>query len=113
MLSIRIAWPPSASLRSVSEKSLPSRRSDAPTAAARSSTIAATLGSCSRTTPTFPGLMMSAFSAAISSTVEPSSRWSSEIGVITATSPATRFVASQRPPMPTSKTPACTGLSVR
>ena len=58
-----------------------------------------------------PSLMMPAFSPATSATVEPSSGWSSAIGVRTATSPRTRFVASHVPPIPTSNTPSATGLS--
>ena len=61
-------------------------------------------------TTTWPGLMMPAFSRAISSIVEPSHFvWSRAIGVMTATLASMTFVASQRPPMPTSTTAASTG----
>ena len=58
--------------------------------------------------------MMPAFSAAISSTVLPSSRvWSMEIGVMTATTPSATFVQSSRPPTPTSRTITSTGVSAK
>ena len=63
------------------------------------------------TTAILPSLMIPAFSRATSVIVEPSSRWSRPMGVMMATSPATRFVASHRPPIPTSNTPRPTGLS--
>ena len=66
---------------------------------------------CSLTTTILPGLMMPAFSVATSWIVEPSSGWSRPISPITATSPATRFVASHDPPIPTSTTASPTGLS--
>ena len=58
--------------------------------------------------------MMPAFSAAISSTVPPSSLvWSSEIGVMIATTPSATFVESCRPPTPTSSTITSTGVSAK
>ena len=54
--------------------------------------------------------MMPAFSRAISSIVEPSHFvWSRAIGVMTETPASMTFVASHRPPMPTSTTAASTG----
>ena len=54
--------------------------------------------------------MMPAFSWAISVIEEPSQRsWSRPIGVMTATSEPMTFVASQRPPKPTSMTATSTG----
>ena len=56
--------------------------------------------------------MIPAFSVAISSTVEPSSRsWSIAMGVITATWPSATLVESQVPPRPTSTTATSTGAS--
>ena len=56
--------------------------------------------------------MIPAFSRAMSSTSSPRySTWSSAIGVTTATVPSATFVASQRPPSPTSTIPASTGAS--
>ena len=56
--------------------------------------------------------MMPAFSVAICSTVEPSSRsWSSAIGVMTATWPSATFVESHVPPSPTSTIATSTGAS--
>ena len=50
-----------------------------------------------------PGLMIPAFSVAIASMVEPSSRvWSMSTGVMTATCPSAMLVASHDPPSPTS-----------
>ena len=58
--------------------------------------------------------MMPAFSAAISSTVSPSSLvWSIEIGVITATTPSATLVQSSLPPTPTSRTTTSTGVSAK
>ena len=39
--------------------------------------------------------------------------WSSPMGVTTATAPSATFVASHRPPMPTSTTAASTGASAK
>ena len=72
----------------------------APISAHRASITARASGSCSRLTTTVPSLMMPAFSPATSAIVEPSSGWSSAIGVSTATSPRTRFVASHVPAHP-------------
>ena len=60
-----------------------------------------------------PGLAMPAFSLAISSTVSPRSWvWSSAIRVmVAATGRASTFVASRRPPSPTSMTPTSTCAS--
>ena len=56
--------------------------------------------------------MMPAFSAAISATVSPRNfMWSSPTGVTTATSASIWFVASHRPPSPTSTTATSTGAS--
>ena len=58
--------------------------------------------------------MMPAFSAAISSTVPPSSLvWSIEIGVMTATTPSATLVQSSLPPTPTSSTTTSTGVSAK
>ncbi len=58
--------------------------------------------------------MMPAFSAAISSTVLPSSLvWSMAIGVMTATAPSATLVQSSLPPTPTSMTITSTGVSAK
>ena len=58
--------------------------------------------------------MMPALCAAICSKVRPSSLvWSIEIGVTTATAPSATFVASSRPPTPTSSTITSTGVSAK
>ena len=64
-------WPPSATSRAVTPKSLPSNRIRAPTSFARSRRISATSRSWMEETVIAPGLMMPDFSVAISSTVEP------------------------------------------
>ena len=60
-----------------------------------------------------PGLMMPAFSAAISSTRSPrKASWSSEIGMMTETAGfSITLVASKRPPSPTSTIAASAGFS--
>ena len=59
-----------------------------------------------------PGLMIPAFSVAMSPTVSPRySAWSSAIGVRTATLASATLVASHAPPMPTSTTATSTGAS--
>ena len=61
-----------------------------------------------------PGLMIPAFSPAISVIVLPSRWvWSMSIGVITATSASATLVASQVPPSPTSTTATSTGASAK
>ena len=85
--------------------SRPTTASGAPVSRqARSMTRAASSGCGCETTGT-PGLMMPAFSAAIAASVSPScSVWSRLMAVMTATSGARTFVASSRPPRPTSTT---------
>ena len=69
-------------------------------------------GSVSPTTTALPGLMMPAFSRAMSASSGPAnSVWSSPMLVITATWAFTTLVASQRPSMPTSMTPTSTATS--
>src|SRR6266540_4779511 len=103
--------PPTERRRSETAKSRPSYRSRASNASHRSWITWNASGGCSRHTTTLPRFTMPAFSAAICSTVEPSSGRSTATGQITPTSPATRFVASHVPPIPTSTTPSDTGLS--
>ena len=64
-------------------------------------------------TATAPGLMMPAFSVAISAGVVPRYfAWSTATGVTTATFPSATLVESHRPPRPTSSTVTSTGASV-
>ena len=59
-----------------------------------------------------PGLMIPAFSKAIAPSVFPRySWWSRAMFVMTETSGVTTFVASNRPPIPTSKTAMSTFFS--
>src|SRR5918996_4545068 len=106
-----MAWPPTAGTRAWRSQSRFSSLSMAPTSALRLSRTSSASGTCSRTTATLPSLMIPAFSVATSATVDPSSGWSRPMGHTTATSPAIRLVASHVPPMPTSNTASCTGLS--
>ena len=95
----------------MSSQSRPSSSSCASVSRARASMTESASGGCSRETAIFPSFTIPAFSRATSATVGPSSGWSRAIGVTTATSPATTFVASHTPPIPTSNTPRETGLS--
>ncbi len=81
-------------------------------AASRSANTSCSSGSVSPSTNVDPGVTMPAFSRAMSSTVGPMySTWSMLTFVTTATRPSTTFVASPRPPSPTSITAASTAMS--
>jgi len=69
-------------------------------------------GSVSPITAALRGLMMPAFSLAMSASVGPAnSVWSMPMFVMTATWASTMLVASQRPSMPTSITATSTAMS--
>ena len=84
----------------------------APTSAACARITSATSTCCSATTATLPGLMIPAFSTAISAGVSPRYlAWSTATGSTTATAASATLVASHEPPMPTSTTATSTGAS--
>ena len=95
-------WPPTPGVRSATPNSRPSRATVAPTSAAwRSSTSAASTGCCARM-PNEPGLMIPAFSTAMSA-----GRVAEVARVVDAdrrdrlpTAASATLVASQVPPMP-------------
>ena len=110
----RMTWPPTATWRSITPKSIPSRCGSAPISAHRSSSTWAASTGCPARMACAPGLMMPAFSRAISVTVRPSRWvWSRSIGVTTATPASATLVASQVPPRPTSTTATSIGASAK
>ncbi len=99
------ACPPTATARSRTPNSRPSRATVACTSVARASSAAAASGGWAARIAVAPGLMMPAFSVAICPTVSPRNFWwSSATGVTTATSASRTLVASHSPPRPTSTT---------
>jgi hypothetical protein len=89
-------WPPSACSRLSTPNSTPSRATVAPTSPRALAAAPRPPSGCCASTATAPGLMMPAFSAAISSIVcRAAWVWSMAIGVITATAPSATLVQSE------------------